>query len=53
MTIPKSRPSIIPMAAVCALLAAGKLHAQTPLEDIVRAKEVKIAIPTDFPPMAL
>jgi polar amino acid transport system substrate-binding protein len=33
-----------------ALLAATGAQAQAALDDIVKAKEIKIAIPTDFPP---
>ena len=36
--------------AACALLAAGGVQAQTALDDILKSKEIKIAIPTDFPP---
>jgi polar amino acid transport system substrate-binding protein len=36
--------------ATAALLAAGGAQAQTALDDILKAKEIKIAIPTDFPP---
>ncbi len=41
-----------------ALAAAGVLamtgaHAQTALDDILKAKEIKIAIPTDFPPYGM
>ena len=36
--------------AAAALLAAGAARSQTALDDIVKAKEIKIAIPTDFPP---
>lgn len=36
--------------AAAALLAASGVHAQTALDDIMKAKEIKIAIPTDFPP---
>jgi polar amino acid transport system substrate-binding protein len=32
------------------LLAAAGVHAQTALDDVLKAKEIKIAIPTDFPP---
>lgn len=35
--------------ALAGLLAAGA-HAQTALDDVLKAKEIKIAIPTDFPP---
>ena len=39
------------LAAVAAgLLAAAGVQAQTALDDILKAKEIKIAIPTDFPP---
>jgi polar amino acid transport system substrate-binding protein len=33
-----------------ALAVSGGAHAQNALDDIVKAKEIKIAIPTDFPP---
>jgi len=38
--------------ALATVAAAGALvaHAQTALDDILKAKEIKIAIPTDFPP---
>ena len=36
--------------AAAGLLAAGAAGAQTALDDILKAKEIKIAIPTDFPP---
>jgi polar amino acid transport system substrate-binding protein len=36
--------------AAAALLAAAGAQAQTALDDIMKAKEIKIAIPTDFPP---
>ena len=36
--------------AAAALLASGALQAQTALDDVMKAKEIKIAIPTDFPP---
>ena len=36
--------------AAAGLLAAAGVQAQTALDDIVKAKEIKIAIPTDFPP---
>ena len=37
-------------AAAAGLLAAAGVQAQTALDDILKAKEIKIAIPTDFPP---
>ena len=38
--------------ALATVVAASALvaHAQTALDDILKAKEIKIAIPTDFPP---
>jgi polar amino acid transport system substrate-binding protein len=36
--------------AAAALLASAGAQAQTALDDILKAKEIKIAIPTDFPP---
>jgi polar amino acid transport system substrate-binding protein len=36
--------------AAAGLLAAAGVQAQTALDDILKAKEIKIAIPTDFPP---
>ena len=52
------RPFKIPSLARALLAAAGTLslvfstasHAQTALDDILKTKEIKIAIPTDFPP---
>jgi polar amino acid transport system substrate-binding protein len=42
-------------AAVAAslLTLAGASHAQTALDNIQKAKLIKIAIPTDFPPYGL
>jgi len=36
--------------ALGSLLAASGVHAQTALDDVLKAREIKIAIPTDFPP---
>jgi polar amino acid transport system substrate-binding protein len=36
--------------AALSLLAAGAAGAQTALDDVLKAREIKIAIPTDFPP---
>jgi polar amino acid transport system substrate-binding protein len=36
--------------ATLALIGAGGAHAQTALDDVLKAKEIKIAVPTDFPP---
>jgi len=39
--------------AATAVLAVSGAHAQTALDDIMKAKEIKIAIPTDFPPYGM
>src|SRR6186713_2132107 len=39
--------------AAAAVLAVSGAHAQTALDDIMKAKEIKIAIPTDFPPYGM
>lgn len=36
--------------AAAALLATSTVHAQSALDDILKAKKITIAIPTDFPP---
>ena len=36
--------------ATAALSALGSAHAQTALDDVMKSKLIKIAIPTDFPP---
>ena len=36
--------------AATLLLAAGGAHAQSALDDVMKAKKITIAIPTDFPP---
>ena len=36
--------------AVLAATGAGTAHAQSALDDVMKAKEIKIGIPTDFPP---
>lgn len=47
-----SKPFFSAVLAV-ALLAASGVHAQTALDDIMKAKEIRIAIPTDFPPYGM
>ncbi len=42
--------SLLAVVAVFALAASATSHAQTALDDILKTKEIKIAIPTDFPP---
>ena len=39
--------------AAAAVLVASGAHAQNALDDIMKAKEIKIAIPTDFPPYGM
>ena len=36
--------------AAAALLAAGGAHAQTALDNIMKSKTLKVAVPTDYPP---
>ncbi|MEO6016164.1 MAG: amino acid ABC transporter substrate-binding protein, partial [Polaromonas sp.] len=36
--------------AAAAMLGASGVHAQTALDDVMKAKKITIAIPTDFPP---
>ncbi len=38
------------LLVACTWFASGGAMAQTALDDIMKAKEIKIAIPTDFPP---
>lgn len=47
---PTKRLFSLGLTAACVLLANGAAQAQTALDDILKAKEIKIAIPTDFPP---
>ena len=46
---PSKRHFSLGLAAV-ALFAAAGVQAQTALDDILKSKEIKIAIPTDYPP---
>lgn len=39
--------------AAAALLAATGVHAQTALDDVMKAKTIRIAVPTDFPPYGM
>lgn len=41
---------LIATAALTALSALGTAQAQTALDDVMKAKTIKIAVPTDFPP---
>jgi polar amino acid transport system substrate-binding protein len=47
---PSKRRFSIALAAAALVAGAGTAQAQTALDDILKAKEIKIAIPTDFPP---
>lgn len=38
------------LTALGALASLGAAHAQTALDDVMKAKTIKIAVPTDFPP---
>ncbi|MBC5765968.1 transporter substrate-binding domain-containing protein [Ramlibacter albus] len=46
---PGKRLTLAALAAT-ALFAAGAAQAQNALDDVMKAREIKIAIPTDFPP---
>ncbi len=41
---------LLAAAGIFALAASAQSNAQTALDDIMKSKEIKIAIPTDFPP---
>jgi polar amino acid transport system substrate-binding protein len=48
---PSPRRTLLAAGAAAALLAAtGGVQAQTALDDVLKAKKITIAIPTDFPP---
>lgn len=49
MTLRK-RDFSLGLLAALVLAASGAVHAQSALDDVMKAKEIKIAIPTDFPP---
>jgi polar amino acid transport system substrate-binding protein len=49
---PSKRVFSLALAAAAVLGATG-VQAQTALDDIMKAKEIKIAIPTDFPPYGM
>jgi polar amino acid transport system substrate-binding protein len=38
------------MSTAAALAAASPVHAQNALDEVMKAREIKIAIPTDYPP---
>jgi polar amino acid transport system substrate-binding protein len=47
---PTRRPFALAAVALAALACIPSVHAQSALDDVLKAKEIKIAIPTDFPP---
>jgi polar amino acid transport system substrate-binding protein len=47
---PSKRRISFALAAAALVAGAGTAQAQTALDDILKAKEIKVAIPTDFPP---
>ncbi len=49
-TTTTTRRLLIATAALTALSALGTAQAQTALDDVMKAKTIKIAVPTDFPP---
>jgi polar amino acid transport system substrate-binding protein len=49
MTLSK-RAFALGLAAAATLLASTGVQAQTALDDVMKAKSIKIAIPTDYPP---
>jgi polar amino acid transport system substrate-binding protein len=42
--------TLLAAAGIFALATSAQSYAQTALDDIMKSKEIKIAIPTDFPP---
>jgi polar amino acid transport system substrate-binding protein len=48
--IHSKRQFTLGLTVAAALLATGGAHAQTALDDVMKSKTIKIAIPTDFPP---
>ncbi|MFN7723546.1 MAG: transporter substrate-binding domain-containing protein [Rubrivivax sp.] len=45
-----SRRLLLASLALTALCAVGPVLAQTALDDVLKAKELKVAVPTDYPP---
>jgi polar amino acid transport system substrate-binding protein len=50
MNITRRPLALAIIAAAVSALGAGAAQAQTALDDIMKTREIKIAIPTDFPP---
>jgi polar amino acid transport system substrate-binding protein len=46
----KPHRRLFTLALAAFALSATAVHAQTALDDLLKAKEIRIAIPTDFPP---
>lgn len=46
----RKRHFSLALLATAVLAATSAAHAQSALDDVLKAKEIKIAIPTDFPP---
>ena len=48
--MPRFAPAVSAALSACLLLAVGTVHAQNALDDVLKARTIRIAIPTDFPP---
>lgn len=46
----RKRSFTLALLAAAVLAGTGAAHAQTALDDVLKSREIKIAIPTDFPP---
>jgi len=44
------RPLVLGLIAAATAACAAGVHAQTALDDVMKAKTIKIAVPTDYPP---
>ncbi|PLC06797.1 amino acid ABC transporter substrate-binding protein [Variovorax sp. RO1] len=49
-TTSASRRLALALASVALLAATGAAHAQNALDNVLKAKTIKIAVPTDYPP---
>ena len=50
MTFARRRPLVLGLIAAAATLCAAGVHAQAALDNVMKSRTVKIAIPTDYPP---
>ena len=51
MTFSSSKRHLaLALASVAMLAATGAAHAQNALDNVLKAKTIKIAVPTDYPP---